>query len=382
MCNRFRLSVIFILATALGTGAASAHHPGIGGIGGAGGIFTMGAGTLDQGQFAFAAFLDYVRLKQLSDATLLANIGNDVHGLQSIESRGFAISAGLTNDFMVSVRFPWVRRTGIREGVFVEAPPLAGAEGDLQEETPPLGTVHDRSTSGFGDMTALGQYRFLNSARTGTQAALLFGFKAPTGKTSAVDPFGELFEAEFQPGSGSWDGLFGAAFSQQLTPAWSFHANVLAVATGTGTQDTNLGNRFLYNAAIAYRLFGETTSTPHSHTPLNAYAHAGHSHGSVAHSHGPVSAKQNRAEASQPHVAMDAFLEVNGEWHDKQRTAGIVDPNSGGNTVYVSPGLRLTVEMNWSSYVLVGFPVVNDLNGIQATPSWRLIAGFSLVLGP
>jgi hypothetical protein len=380
MFNRFRVILTLALATALGTGAASAHHPGMGGIGGAGGIFTIGAGTLDQGQFAFAAFLDYVRLKQLSDATLLANIGNDVHDLQSIESRGFAISAGLTNDLMISVRFPWVRRTGIREGAFVEAPPLAAAEGEAQEEAPPGSTLHDRgSTAGFGDMTALAQYRFLNSTRSGTQAALLFGFKAPTGKTSAVDPFGELFEPEFQPGSGSWDGLFGAAFSQRLTPALSFHANVLAIATGTGTQDTNLGNRFLYNAAFAYRLFGET-SAPHSHNPLNAYAHAGHSHRPAGHSHGPTAAKK-RAEASQAHVALDAFLEVNGEWHDKQRTAGIVDPNSGGNTVYVSPGLRLTVE-NWSSYVLVGFPVANDLNGIQASPSWRMIGGVSVVLGP
>jgi hypothetical protein len=138
---------------------------------------------------------------------------------------------------MVSVRFPWVRRTGIREGVLQDTPPVAEGE----EESAPLRTVHDRgSTSGFGDMTALAQYRFLNSIRGGTQAALLFGFKAPTGKTSAVDPFGELFEAEFQPGSGSWDGLFGFAFSQRLTPAWSLHANVLAVATGTGTQDTIL----------------------------------------------------------------------------------------------------------------------------------------------
>jgi hypothetical protein len=79
MCNSFRLTVALALATALGTGVACAHHPGIGGVGGAGGIFTIGAGTLDQGQFAFSAFVEYIRLKQLSDATLLANVGNDVH---------------------------------------------------------------------------------------------------------------------------------------------------------------------------------------------------------------------------------------------------------------------------------------------------------------
>ena len=46
-----------------------------------------------------------------------------------------------------------------------------------------------------------------------------------------------------------------------------------------------------------------------------------------------------------------------------------------------SYSLRLTIE-NWSSYVLVGIPVVNDYNGIQATPTWRVLAGVSAVFGP
>jgi hypothetical protein len=180
-----------------------------------------------------------------------------------VESRALAFAYGITNDLTVSLRLPWVRRTGILEGV--------------QEDPADPATVRDRgTTSGFGDVTVLGQYRFLNNRVSGTQAACCSVFKAPTGATNLVDPFGETFEAEFQPGSGSWDGLFGAAFSQRLTPALSFHANVLAIATGTGTQDTNLGNRFLYNGALAYRLFGETAGEPHSHSPQNAFAHAGH----------------------------------------------------------------------------------------------------------
>ena len=132
---------------------------------------------------------------------------------------------------------------------------------------------------------------------------------------------------------------------------------MLAIATGTGTQDTNLGNRLLYNAAVAYRIFGETAGETHSHDPRAAYAHAGHSHSPM------VTKAPATAAAPHTHVALDGLLEINGEWHDKQRTAGVVDPNSGGNTIYVSPGLRLTVE-NWSSYVLVNSSV-NDLNGFK-----------------
>ncbi|MBR0827502.1 transporter [Bradyrhizobium manausense] len=360
MIYRRLFTAALVASTAITATAASAHHPGVGGVGGAGGIFTIGAGTLDQGQFAVSAYVEYLRLKQLSDQTLLANIGNDVHGLQTVESRVLALSYGVTNDLTVSLRLPWVRRTGILEGV--------------QEDPADPATVRDRGdTSGFGDVTVLGQYRFLNDSVRGTQAAVLFGFKAPTGRTNLVDPFGETFEAEFQPGSGSWDGLFGAAFSQRLTPALSFHANLLAIVTGTGTQDTNLGNRLLYNAALSYRLFGETATEPHSHGPPDAYAHAGHDH--------RLATKAQPVAAPHKHVALDAILEINGEWHDKQRIAGVADPNSGGNTIYVSPGLRVTVE-NWSGYVLVGLPVTNNYNGVQATPSWRVLGGVSAVFGP
>ncbi|RXH41000.1 hypothetical protein XH94_10270 [Bradyrhizobium zhanjiangense] len=78
IANRLRFAAALFGSMTIGISAASAHHPGIGGIGGAGGIFTIGAGTLDEGQFAFSTFVDYLRLKQLSEPTLLANVGNDV----------------------------------------------------------------------------------------------------------------------------------------------------------------------------------------------------------------------------------------------------------------------------------------------------------------
>jgi hypothetical protein len=359
MSNKYLYIAFWLGSFVLIPAGASAHHPGIGGVGGAGGITTIGAGTMEQGEFGLALFVEYTRLKQLSDATLLANIGNDVHGLQSVESRVVALAYGVTNDFTISMRLPFVRRTGILEGV--------------QEDSSDPPTINNRgNTSGFGDVTVLGQYRFLNNLASETQAALLFGFKAPTGKTNLIDPFGERFETEFQPGSGSWDGLLGAAFSQRLAPLWALHANLLGIITGTGTQDTNLGNRVLYNAALVYRVFGETANEPHSHDARGAYAHAG--------PHPAKVTKAPAAAAPHTHVALDAMLELNGEWHDKQRTAGIVDPNSGGNTVYLSPGLRLTVD-NWSGYVSAGIPVVKDVNGIQPTPTWRMVGGIAMSFG-
>ena len=75
--------------------------------------------------------------------------------------------------------------------------------GDMSSLMSPDGINRRGNSAGFGDVTMLGQYQFHNNAQTGTSAAVLFGFKAPTGSTNRRDNFGQLFEAEFQPGSGS-----------------------------------------------------------------------------------------------------------------------------------------------------------------------------------
>jgi hypothetical protein len=336
----------------LATSVAEAHHAG--GIGiaeGSGPINTISASTLEQGQSVVGISIDYTSYDNLSDATLIgATAGGieDVHGLGTIESYALSFAYGVTNDFMLAVRLPYVRRTGIR----------AAEDNGVDIEVEDHG-----SPSGLGDLSVLGQYRFLNDKASRTEAALLLGVKAPTGETD-VHHDGELLDAEFQPGSGAWDALFGAALTKRLGP-WSFDANILYTLVTEGMQETDLGDLFLYNFAVSYRLTSLNGATPMFH---GAHAHeAGddghaHVHGHDEEVHGP---------------ALDLVLELNGEWHGKQDSAGITDENSGGSTVYVSPGLRLSIDQ-WSGFVSVGIPVVKDLNGIQAEPDWRVSTGASL----
>jgi hypothetical protein len=227
-------------------------------------------------------------------------------------------------------------------------------------------------SSGIGDLTLLGQYRFYNNRAAQLEMAALLGVRLPTGKVNAVSNEGERFEAEFQPGSGSLDGLFGLAFTKRLG-AWSFDANVLYQLTGTGTQHTDLGDRLLYNTAVSYRLYGGVPGS-------NGRMHAGLSepidqpmyHG------GPKAHDHDHAEPPAPRgPALDLMLELNGEWHDHQRVGGVSDPNSGGNVVYLSPGVRLSMD-KWSGFVSVGVPIVNDLYGAQAEPDWRLLTGVAV----
>src|SRR6478735_212592 len=236
-------SIMFFLSL-----PAEAHHPGSGGP-----INTISADTLSEGLIAASVRYEFIRLGQLSDADLLAaaSKGNHAHSLRSIDAVSLSVAYGITNDFTVGVRAAGVRRSDIREP---GEDMLSGGHmgmmdaGDMNSLMSPGGINQRGNSAGFGDVTMLGQYRFHNNAQTGTSAAVLFGFKAPTGSTNQRDAFGNLFEAEFQPGSGSWDGLFGAAFTKRAG-RWSFDVSGLYYLISTGTQNTNLGDRFLFGAA-------------------------------------------------------------------------------------------------------------------------------------
>lgn len=340
---------------------ALAHHPGgASNTGGAGPITTISAETLEAGHGAVAFFYEYIKFGGLGDAQLIDAAGKHqhLHSIGTIQNAAAAAAYGVTDDFMVSVRAPYVLRTDIREGHHEH---IAGVANN---------TVDYRGDSqGFGDVTVLGQYRFLNSKATGTQAAFLFGVKLPTGATNRLDAQGELFDAEFQPGSGSTDFLLGAAFTQRFG-AWSLDANVLAIKVGTGTQDTNLGGRFLYNAAVSYRLVGyRPPEEQHAGLPSSALAH-----GPVPHRHAHPLDKVPAAPP--PQWRVDAILELNGEWHDFETTSGVRDPNSGGHVLLLSPGVRVGYG-NVSGFATFGIPLVNDMNGLQSKTSYRFFTGIA-----
>lgn len=231
------------------TAPAEAHHPGGGGNTGSGGpINTISADTLSEGLIATSIRYEFIRLGQLSDSDLLAaaNRGTHAHSLRSIDSMSLSVAYGITNDLTLAVRAAGVRRSDIREpgGDMLSGGHMGMMNSSEMSSLMSGDGINRRGNSaGFGDVTMLGQYRFHNNAQTGTSAAVLFGFKAPTGSTSQRDAFGRLFEAEFQPGSGSWDGLIGAAFTKR-TGRWSFDVSGLYYLISTGTQNTNLGAAF------------------------------------------------------------------------------------------------------------------------------------------
>ena len=353
------VAATLMVAVAIATPASAHHAGGIGNALGAGPIITDPASTLDEGHSVAAVTLDYQSLGGLSTQTLLnatsamppdSPESNNVHDLRTIQAYALSYAYGVTNDFTVAVRLPYVRRTGIREAVEQD-------NGDLEVEN--FGTA-----DGIGDLTLFGQYRFFHQDKT--ELAVLFGLKTPTGRTNDLTQQGQVFDAEFQPGSGSWDPLLGLAWTHH-EGKWSFDSNVLYTLSTEGTQNTVLGDRFQYNFAVSYRL----ASLGSGEHPMF--------HGATSHEEGDEGHHEHGHESTGP--ALDLVLELNGEWHAEQVTNGISDPNSGGTTIFLSPGLRLSQD-KWSSFVSVGIPVVDDLNGIQSEPDWRVLAGATWLFEP
>lgn len=345
------------------TSPAKSHHPSGTGTSSTGGpIITIPGTTLQKGASALYLVFEHISFDELSDAVLEEAAARDehAHSLATLESPAIGYSYGLTDRLMVSVQLPYVVRTGIREASHDDHDEAGAAEDHHEEggEAHHAETVDRGDTEGIGDLTLFGQYRFYGQ-NSGLQASVLTGIKTPTGETGERDHAGELFEAEFQPGSGSWDPMLGLALSQ-AHGSWSLDGNVLYTLATEGTQETDLGDRFHYNGAVSYRLMGGEVE-PHSHHAATPAGEHGHVH-------------QHAPRFSQEGLVIDAVLELNGEWQAKQTVSGETDPNSGGNVVFLSPGFRVAAN-RWSGFVSVGLPIVNDLNGLQSEPTYRLFGG-------
>jgi hypothetical protein len=286
--------------------------------------------------------LEHTDFDELSDAALietaeaLAIAGEDqvhAHSLSAIETRAVNLAYGLTEDLMLAARLPFIARDNIREAHTHEEAP-----GVFHAEVHALGDAE-----GWGDLSLLAQWRFFGGETSHTHMAALLGVEAPTVESDVNDDEDEPFDAEFQPGSDSWDFFFGFAASHRKE-RWSFDGSALYTIAGDGL-DANLGNRFNYGLAASYRALGVA-------------AHH-HREGEAGHSHGP---------------SVDLVLELNGEWHEKQEEDGQIDPNSGGHVLFAAPGVRYKSDA-FSAFASVGLPVVVDFNGVQAEPGLRPFIG-------
>jgi Putative MetA-pathway of phenol degradation len=349
-----RFAVLFCI---LGLpGQAWCDHASVGfGVGVASPIGTETALTPPKGTWVVGLRTESIDFNDFSDAEMIrareADPEGDIHSVDSLNTTALGALYGVTDDFSIGLRLPYVVRHQIREpehGHGEEEMEPGHDDGDDEDhehgEPVPEQLVETLGNAeGVGDMTLFGQYRFFQNPETRSYAAFLFGVKMPTGRTDVKSNEGFLLETELQPGSGSWDGLLGLAGTQVLGPV-ALNASVLYSVVTEGSQETDLGDIFSYNLALSYRVGADAFQTDYGVFDRNV---------------------------------LDLILEVNGEWRDKENRAGVVDKNSGGNIIYVSPGFRYAPIQNFNLGFSFGFPIVSDLNGFQVDPNFRVIGSIS-----
>ena len=196
------------------------------------------------------------------------------------------------------------------------------------------GTTSVRSTNGLGDVRVTGKYRFWHKdVPFGvTQAAVFGGLEVPTGSDSNRDNVGALLPISLQLGSGSVDPFFGAAIGRT--------GRTHSLEGGAQYQINTKGDEFEVGDTVRYDLTYQNQIFP------------------------------PQIENSQ----LNLTVELNGKHLEKDELAGQKVENSGGDTVFVAPGLQFlinTVVFEGS----VQLPIVQELNGTQPETDFNVLFG-------
>jgi hypothetical protein len=194
-------------------------------------------------------------------------------------------------------------------------------------------TLQDGTQAGynFNQFNAVGDARVL--VKVGLSdvwgIGLIAGVKLPTGSTD--EPFngaaGGIVDPSLQPGTGSTDLLLGGFYSGGVDRLGWFAQGLWqhAVASQAGYTP---GDAITVNAGLRYADMGQAV------VPL--------------------------FQVNYVHRNIDRGNLVNVEFDGS--------PLTGGDLVYVAPGLSASLGAGFSAYAYVQFPVYQDVNGVQLTP--------------
>lgn len=242
----------------------------------------------------------------------------------------------LTQTALLQVVYPFSEKMSVN-GLFT----YVGQQRTIFTET---GQANVTETNGLGDAVLLLQYSVLSVFKR--SLVLAAGPKLPIGKFDATDDeFGLVVSPDLQPGSGSLDGIFGASYQE---------SQILKI---TGLS---------FNASASYRLT----------TPAKRFE------GDIKYRFGNESmlslGLQKNFLIKKIGVTPSVFTQYRHTSADK--TDGLTVAGTGGDWIYISPGLNLELSNNLSINAAAELPVYRNLKGTQLTTSYRFNVGLAIKL--
>lgn len=195
------------------------------------------------------------------------------------------------------------------------------------------------ATQGLGDVVFLAKYRLINPGiLSEVDWVVGAGPKVPTAKTNFTNNQGLVLPADMQPGSGSIDGIFWSYFLKSRllnNPNLGLAAVTVFRYSGENknyntTQTYRFGNEFQLSMGLNYSFFLKW--------PVDVFAFARY------------------------------------RFQDEDIIDGGVFPSSGGQWVYVIPGININFSPSWSMRLSGDIPLYRKLEGTQLTTSAKFAA--------
>ena len=221
----------------------------------------------------------------------------DSHSRINDKMYSAVLGYGVTDNLSVTLQIPYVERRTRQ----VEEHDFVGQR--------------ERS-EGMGDIISFGKYRFYNKL---FGATAIFGIKSPTGETDQRDKVGNRFEPEEQPGTGSIDWIFGMALNKHFGP-FTIDGSIFYQLKGGGSQDYEFGDIVRANIQGAYTV-------------------------------------KERGR----YPGIELLAGVNALFAEKDHEDSERISDSGGTTVFFSPGLSSNITKSLNSSVSVLIPVLQNL---------------------
>jgi len=179
----------------------------------------------------------------------------------------------------------------------------------------------------IGDVRAVGRYRFVVAESTNVGAQ--FGVVLPTGPYNVGNAEGVLAERSLQPGTGSTSGVLGVYANYAAHGGSMWFAQLQFQGAMATKDDFRPGNQVLLTGGVSW----------------------------------PVS---------------DSFAvlgQLNALWRGRDSGANAEPDDSGGRSLFFSPGLSYTVSPSIQLYAFAQLPLYRYVNGTQLGVNWAAVGG-------
>jgi hypothetical protein len=309
----------FAIGSAMAPARAN-HGPGTSG----GGSATISGETMKQGTFDVSLREDYTQFQQIdrTGAERRALTSGEFDALERSFLTTVGVAYGVTNDFQVGGAIGYYYGHN-----FIDAESADGVTAESATANP----------QGLTDLSLAAKYRLVKGQPG--NISVIGGVIAPTGRHDVRLTNGNLLEPSSQPGTGAWAYQAGAAYSRFLTSRVTTDASALYTLR-TSHNGFEVGDRLDLGVAFAYRITESIKAFPN----------------------------------------YSVFAEANAVWLGKDEEGGEENPNSGGWTVYLTPGARVRFNESVALTVAPSLPVLQDLNGEQIESSFKLALMLSFSL--